>query len=61
MIPADAEAGSLENVVCVTGTVETTDGPKQVEDEDKEVIVVQKPEIQITKTADKKFMRRAKL
>lgn len=54
-IPADAEAGSLENVVCVTGIVETTDGPKQVEDEDKEVIVVQKPEIQITKTADKEI------
>lgn len=54
-IPADAEAGSLENVVCVTGTVETPDGPKQVEDEDKEVIVVQKPEIQITKTADKEI------
>lgn len=54
-IPADAKAGSLENVAWATGTVETPDGPKQVEDEDKEVIVVQKPEIQITKMADKEI------
>lgn len=54
-IPADAKADSLENVAWATGTVETPDGPKQVEDEDKEVIVVQKPEIQITKMADKEI------
>ena len=52
LIPKDAPAGMIENIVIVNGTDE--DGNK-VSDKDDENVLVQNPKISITKEADKKL------